>query len=87
MPMITARVLSLPTEADVREEAGRLGVPFASLEPLVGDVGLQAIALQDIPAQIGRDPGDDGARAPWGWWWLWQAKYPHPSPLPHGERG
>ncbi|HEX2986682.1 MAG TPA: dihydropteroate synthase [Chloroflexota bacterium] len=83
--MITARVLSLPTESDVREEASLLGVPFASLEPLVGTLGLQAVVLQGIPTQTAAFlkamvPSHLGLIV------ASQAGNPHPSPLPEGER-
>ena len=35
MNRVSARVLSLPTEADLRDEAGRVGVPAEELSPLL----------------------------------------------------
>ncbi|MGI5837052.1 MAG: dihydropteroate synthase [Chloroflexota bacterium] len=48
----TARVLCLPTEFDVREEADRLGVPFTDLEMLVGAVGLRAVKLERVSPAV-----------------------------------
>lgn len=48
----TARVLSLPTPFDVREEAERLGVPPDRLEGLAGTLGVEAVKLSGVPSRV-----------------------------------
>ena len=52
MARLTARMLCLPTEADAREEAVRMGVPFGKLEALVGTVGLRAVKLENVAPAV-----------------------------------
>lgn len=51
MKRLTARVLDLPIEQDLREEAERLGVPAAELEALAGSL---AVKLAGVPATVAR---------------------------------
>ncbi|MHB1162418.1 MAG: dihydropteroate synthase [Chloroflexota bacterium] len=48
----TARVLCLPTAADVIEEAERMGAPPSALEPMVGPLATPAVKLEGIPTPI-----------------------------------
>lgn len=48
----TARVLILPTAADVAEEAERMGVPPSTLQEMAGALGVEAIKLEGVPPQV-----------------------------------
>lgn len=52
MERVRARVLSLPTEADVREEALRMQVPESGLGMLLEAVGIGPVKLEGVPARI-----------------------------------
>ncbi|MGE5620611.1 MAG: dihydropteroate synthase [Sphingomonadaceae bacterium] len=48
----TARVLCLPTAADVKEEAERMGVPPSALEPFAGPLATPMVKLKWVPPTI-----------------------------------
>ena len=48
----TARVLCLPTDADIAEEAARMGIPTAELSEWAGGLGVTALKLEGVPAEI-----------------------------------
>ena len=50
MSRLSARVLSLPTEADLRDEAARVGVPAEELSPLLEGSGGMAVKLSGVSA-------------------------------------
>jgi len=52
MQQLAARVVILPTAADVAEEAERMGVPPASLQQMAGAHGVEAIKLDGVPAEV-----------------------------------
>ena len=52
MNKISARVLSLPSRADVREEAGRLGVEPAVLEGFAGGFGAEMVKLSGVAPEV-----------------------------------
>ncbi len=48
----TVRVLCLPTEADVIEEAERLGVPASRLQGVAGAFGMEAVRLDEVAPEV-----------------------------------
>jgi len=48
----TARVLCLPTDVDIAEEAARMGIPTAELSEWAGGLGVTALKLEGVPAEI-----------------------------------
>ena len=52
MAKATARVLSLPTAADIAEESERMGIDPTILRDLAGALGTEAIKMEGVPAQV-----------------------------------
>jgi dihydropteroate synthase len=52
MERVSARVLCLPTDADIAEEAGRMGIPASELGEWTGGVGVVALKLEGVAATV-----------------------------------
>jgi dihydropteroate synthase len=52
MELLRARVLSLPTEADAREEASRMKVSESEVEKLASTSGIETVKLEGVPQEV-----------------------------------